>query len=105
MELKIEFSPSNSKAKLKEVLNAVCGILNSSKEGGELILFSESCPYSKKNADDVTRKIEQKLETTFGLEATREIIDKIPQTNDGKVFELYIIKLSQRQCYLQICTQ
>jgi hypothetical protein len=89
MELKIEFSPSNSKAKLKEVLNAVCGILNSFKEGSELILFSESCPYSKKDADDITRKIEQKLETTFGLEATREIIDKIPQTNDGKVFELH----------------
>ena len=89
MELKIEFSPSNSKTKLKDILNALCGILNSSKEGGKLILFSESCPYSKKNADDITRKIEQKLETTFGLVETCEIINIIPQTNHGEVFELH----------------
>ena len=85
MDLRIEFSSSlaNSKAKgkLKEILNAVCAILNSSKQGGKLILFSESGPYSDKNADDITRKIEQIFEATFGLEATCEIIDKIPQEN------------------------
>jgi tetratricopeptide (TPR) repeat protein len=85
MDLRIEFSSSlaNSKAKgkLKEILNAVCAILNSSKQGGKLILFSESGPYSDKNADDITRKIEQISEATFGLEATCEIIDKIPQEN------------------------
>ena len=71
----------DDKAKLKDILNAVCAILNSSKEGGKLIVFSESLPYSPKDADDITRKIEQKLETTFGLEATREIINKISRTN------------------------
>ena len=92
MDLRIEFSSSlasstkknnanSAKKKLKEILNAVCAILNSSKQGGKLILFSESGPYSDKNADDITRKIEQIFEATFGLEATCEIIDKIPQEN------------------------
>ena len=93
MECRIEFSPSlpsdkkknEDKAKLKHILNAICAILNSSKEGGKLIVFSESRAYSPKDADDITRKIEQKLETTFGLEATREIIHKISQTNNKEM--------------------
>ena len=97
MEFKIEFAPSsasdtkkqNDRAKLKQLLNAVCAILNTCKEGGKLILFSESHPYSMKDADDITRKIEQKIQTTFGLEAMREILNKIPQTNEQEVFEMH----------------
>ena len=79
-EVKIKYSSNveaADKSKIKEILNAICGILNNPKDGGKLILFSE-IPYTKKNLDDITRKIEQKLQETFGLPATREIIDKIP---------------------------
>ena len=93
MELKIKFCPSKIndkavKAAKPKILEALCAILNSSKEGGKLIVFSENCPYSKKSADVISRKIEQKSKT-FGVVLTREIIDKLPQTNDGEVFEIH----------------
>ena len=95
MELRVEFSPSSvsgdkGKPKLKEILNAVCAILNSSKRGGKLILFSGSKDllYSQKNADDITRKIEQKLQDTFGVEKTIDFFDKIQQRGDN-AFEMH----------------
>ena len=90
-EVKIKYSSNveaADKSKIKEILNAICGILNNPKDGGKLILFSE-IPYTKKNLDDITRKIEQKLQETFGLPATREIIDKIPQDKVGNDFEIH----------------
>ena len=95
MELTVEFSPlsvsgDKGKPKLKEILNAVCAILNSSKRGGKLILFSGSKDllYSQKNADDITRKIEQKLQDTFGVEKTIDFFDKIQQHGDN-AFEMH----------------
>ena len=96
MEFRIEYSSSDrakDKQKIKEVLNAICAILNSCRSGGKLILFSMSA-YTKKNSDDITRKIEQKLEETFGLEVMREIIEKIPY--EGNLLEIhYRIKPTQ----------
>ena len=91
MELKIEYSSNVTavgKLKIEEVLNAICAILNSRKDDGKLILFSETS-YTKKNLDDITRRIEQKLEKTFSLLATLEIIDKIRQDKVGDVFEIH----------------
>lgn len=89
MELKIEFPPNpNDRCKLKEIVNAICAVVNSCKEGGQLILFSKSSPYSQKMADDITRKIEQKLESTFDAKLVYDIMDKIPAISDTEVYEL-----------------
>ena len=90
--LRIAFPPPKPKSKdtgkLREILNAVCAILNSFKEGGKLIVFSESRPYSQKDADDITRKIEQKLQGSFGQGEACKIITKIPSDTVENVFEM-----------------
>ena len=111
MQVEIEFSPSlfvskkkdkdrvkdkdkdNAKQpkerKLTDILRAVCGILNTSKQGGKLILFSKDGAYTDKDADNISRTIEQILEGTFGGETTNEFFHKIPKTDYSKEDELH----------------
>ena len=94
-ELRVLFPPSGSKKLLEPVLKAVCAILNSCRNGGRLIVYAhekveeEICyPYSQKDVDDITRKIEQKLQATFGVEPAREILTRIPTTTHEVLCEM-----------------
>ena len=104
MQLRIEFSPSSPKKKLEKVIEAVCAIVNSGKNGGMLILFSESCAYSQKDVDDITRKIEQKLQATFGFEPAREMITRMRSTCYARVTVREICFEIKPTTLLPLCT-
>lgn len=56
--------------KLDEIACAVCALANS--KGGRVILYSKDGCYSEGDIDDITRRVEQKLNSTFSI-VTREI--------------------------------
>lgn len=64
--------------KLDEIACAVCGLLNS--KGGHVTLYSADGCYSEGDIDDITRRVEQKLNYAFST-VTREVDDKLAEVH------------------------
>ena len=95
IECSSETLKKENKAKLDDKLNemaqAVCGLLNS--HGGRVIFHTEDGCYSERDRDDLTRRIEQKLLSTFNIVITQ---DKVMDRPDSELH--FRVEASQSSC-------
>ena len=84
IECSSEMLNKENKAKLDDKLNemaqVVCGLLNS--QGGRVMFYTEDGCYSERDRDDLTRRIEQKLLSTFNIVITQ---DKVMDRPDSEL--------------------